>query len=331
MEAPGGLSKSGTRKVENVERAQFVVLTGHTDKQPLPDLIRTLRVQRKSGRLQVEYRDGPGSFFFEDGQLVDAQLGTLRGVEAVYAALSLEGGPYNFTPLVGPPERNIDRQGQQFVRDLIESQSVEGRAEISVARAGSGESPEAAALPQRTLLQLPPAAELVAPLQERLTAVEEAIVSTSRRFSRERLIYTCVIGFLAGLSFITTLGVAFGPLRLGRAPGTQATAAPVVKPSATPASTQERIGPVQSANANQNTEPERDQTQPPEPTAAALIATRKEGGVSVPRGGYVVQVLVEVKNGRVTVAAGPPSPGKLSGGEGLEDMGKAVIQTVVNL
>ena len=307
--------------MENVERAQFVVLTGHTDRQPLPDLIRTLRVQRKSGRLQVEYRDGPGSFFFEDGQLVDAQLGTLRGVEAVYAALSLEGGPYNFNPLVRPPERNIDRQGQQFVRDLIESQSVEGRAEIRVARGDAGQSPEAAALPQRTLLQLPPAAELVAPLQERLTAVEEAIVSTSRRFSRERLIYTCVIGFLAGLSFITTLGVAFGPLRLGRTTPAQATPTPVVKPAAvdvqsaaTPASTQERVGSAQSTNTNQNTnqnlEPERDQAQPPEPTTAALIATRKEGGVTLARGGYLVQVLVEVKNGRVTDArVWNPRPG----------------------
>ncbi|MDQ5839293.1 MAG: DUF4388 domain-containing protein [Acidobacteriota bacterium] len=310
--------------MENVERAQFVVLTGHTDRQPLPDLIRTLRVQRKSGRLQVEYRDGPGSFFFEDGQLVDAQLGTLRGVEAVYAALSLEGGPYNFNPLVRPPERNIDRQGQQFVRDLIESRSVEGRAEIRVARGESGELPEAA-LPQRTLLQLPPAAELVAPLQERLTAVEEAIVSTSRRFSRERLIYTCVIGFLAGLSLITTLGVAFGPLRLGRTTPAQATPTPVIKPAAvevqsaaTPASTQERGSSAQSPNTNQNANqntnqspaPERDQAQPPEPTTAALIATRKEGGVTLARGGYVVQVLVEVKNGRVTDArVWNPRPG----------------------
>lgn len=303
--------------MENLERTQFVVLTGHTDKQPLPDLIRTLRVQRKSGRLQVEYRDGPGSFFFEEGQLVDAQLGALRGVEAVYAALSLEGGSYNFNPLVRPPERNIDRQGQQFVRDLIESQRGDGRAEIKVARGEAGEASEAAALPQRATLQLPPAAELVAPLQERLTAVEEAIFSASRRFSRERLIYTCVIGFLAGLSFITTLGVAFGPLRLGRTTPAPATPAPAVKPAAvdaqpaaTPASTQERGGSAQSANANRNPEPERDQAQPTEPTTAALIATRKEGGVSVTRGGYLVQVLVEVKNGRVTDArVWNPRPG----------------------
>jgi hypothetical protein len=87
-----------------------------------------------------------------------------------------------------------------------------------------------------------------------------------------------------------------------------------VQPAATPASTQERAGSAQSPNTNQNTnqnlEPERDQAQPPEPTTAALIATRREGGVTLARGGYVVQVLVEVKNGRVTDArVWNPRPG----------------------
>ncbi|HEX8423368.1 MAG TPA: DUF4388 domain-containing protein, partial [Pyrinomonadaceae bacterium] len=107
--------------MENIERTQFVVLTGHLDDQPLPDLIRQLRVQRKSGRLQVEYKDAPGSFFFEDGQLVDAQLGSLRGLEALYAALALDGASFNFNPLVRPPERSIDRQQQKFISDLVET------------------------------------------------------------------------------------------------------------------------------------------------------------------------------------------------------------------
>jgi hypothetical protein len=299
--------------VENVERTQFVVLTGHLDEQPLPDLIRTLRVQRKTGRLQVEYPDGPGSFFFEDGQLVDAQLGALRGVEAVYAALSLEGASFNFNPLVRPPGRNIDRQGQQFVRDLIEAPRREGLAEIKVAR---GETGAAAALPQSAPLQLPPAAEFVAPLQERLTAVEEAIISTSQRFSRERLIYAVIIGFLVGLSFITTLSVTSGPLRFRRAPPAQA--APVAGPAAGsgpqaagPAAAQERGGAPPASNANQNPEPAAaEQAQPGVPSTAALIATRRAEGVSAARGGYVVQVLVEVKDGRVTDArVWNPRPG----------------------
>ncbi|HEV2763858.1 MAG TPA: DUF4388 domain-containing protein, partial [Pyrinomonadaceae bacterium] len=211
------------REVENIERTQFVVLTGHLDEQPLPELIRRLRVQRKSGRLQVEYADGPGSFFFEDGQMVDARLGSLRGVEALYSALSLEGASFNFNPLVRPPERNIDRQGQQFIWDLIEAPRRDALAEIKAS--GRELDPASAthdSLAAREPRQLPAAAELVAPLEVRLTAVEEAILTTSRRFSRERLTYAVVIGFLSGLAIVTTLGIVFDPF--GPKPATQAAA-----------------------------------------------------------------------------------------------------------
>jgi hypothetical protein len=303
--------------VENIERTQFVVLTGHLDEQPLADLVRRLRVQRKSGRLQVEYPDGPGAFFFEDGQMVDAQLGELRGVEALYAALSLGGASFNFNPLVRPPERNIDRQGQQFIRDLVESQRREGPAELRVA----GRAPEApgggasALPPQHAPLQLGPApAELLAPLEERLSAVEGAIDTASRRFSRERLVYAVVIGFLVGLSFITTLNILYGPFFAGRderadAPAAAAqrqeaaaareTTAAAPPPSAAPAAQ----GGVVSQNANAG-------PAPPVPSAAAVVGSRRFEGAPAPRREYVIEVLVEVKAGRVADArVWNPRPG----------------------
>lgn len=302
--------------MENVERTQFVVLTGHTDRQSLPDLIRALRVQKKSGRLQVEYRDGPGSFFFEDGQIVDAQLGQLRGVEAVHTALSLEGASFNFNPLVRPPERNIDRQDQQFLLDLIESTRREGLAEIRAANRELVMASDASAQAGNAHLQLPPAAEFVAPLQARLTAVEEAIMSTSFRFSRERLIYAIIIGFLVGLSFITTISIAFGPFRAGQSPVAPTSPPPVANSvlsggtdTAAPAPIQEQKG-IARPNTDQNAETGSEPAQRPEPSTAALIATRKAEGAPAVRGGYVVQVLVEVKNGRVTDArVWNPRPG----------------------
>jgi hypothetical protein len=304
--ARGYLLKLGTMKVENIERTQFVVLTGHLDEQPLPDLIRRLRVLKKSGRLQVEYADAPGAFFFEDGQLVDAQLGSLRGVEALYSALSLGGASFNFNPLVRPPERSIDRQGQQFIRDLVEAPRREGLAEIRAAGAGL-DAPHASSpsLPQGAQLQLPPAAELMAPLEERLTAVEDAIHTTSHRFSRERLIYAVVIGFLAGLSIVTTLGVIYGPFRSKPAAVASATL------PETGAPTSARAGLPQTSNTNQNAEPTTaEQTQTPVPSTAAVISTRKTGDAPTVRGSYVVQILVEVKEGRVTDArVWNPRPG----------------------
>ncbi|PYS82055.1 MAG: hypothetical protein DMF67_14340 [Acidobacteria bacterium] len=319
--------------MENVERTEFVVLTGHLDDQPLPDLIRRLRVLRKSGRLQVEYPEGPGSFFFEDGQLVDAQLGSLRGVEALYAALSLDGASFNFNPLVRPPERSIDRQGQKFVWDLIESPRREGLAEI---KASGGEPGTAAAptLPQNAPRQLPPAAELMAPLEERLKAVEEAIISTSHRFSRERLLYAVIIGFLSGLSLIITLDIIFAPSRPRPAAAAGGAALPRQEPGAAngaagvaaagpshkPAGKNEegdagpaageRAGLTQVSNSNEKAQTQAAQAQAPVPSTAAVIGTRRDTGVPAARREYVVQVLVEVKNGRVTDArVWNPRPG----------------------
>jgi hypothetical protein len=288
--------------LENIERTQFVVLAGHLDEQPLPDLIRRLRVQRKSGRLQVEYPDGPAAFFFDEGQLVDARLGTLRGVDAVYAALSLGGASFNFNPLVRPPERSIDRQGQRFVEDLIEGPRREGLGEI---KAGGRElDAPAQAAPRGPALQLPPAAEIVAPLEQRLTAVEEAIIDTSRRFSRERLLYAVVISFLAGLSLVATLGAIFDPF------GPQG-AAPAQTPLSKGASGSGSAAPTAATtDAAQKAEPAAAEPEPLVPSAAAVIGTRKTEGFAVPRGGYVVQVLVEVENGRVVDArVWNPRPG----------------------
>jgi hypothetical protein len=295
--------------VENIERTQFVVLTGHTDEQPLPDLIRRLRVQRKSGRLQVEYADGPGSFFFEDGQMVDARLGELRGVEALYAALALAGGSFNFNPLVRPPERNIDRQGQQFIRDLVEAPRRDGLSEIRVtggAQGGGGH----ATLPERAPLQLGPGAEeLLAPLEGRLLAVEGAIVSTARRFSRERLAYAVAIGFLVGLSLVTTLHVLYGPFFGPRADSAIDKPAPSVEaPPAREQTVAAEAPPVPAQNPNAN--PEATEPAPPVPSAAAVVGSRRFDGVPAPRREYLVEVLVEVKGGRVTDArVWNPRPG----------------------
>ena len=158
--------------MENIDSTRFVVLTGHLDEQPLPDLIRRLRAQRKSGRLQVEYADAPGSFFFEDGQLVDARLGTLRGLEALYAALSLEGASFNFNPLVRPPERSIDQQGQKFIWDLVEGPRLDGLAEIKVA-GRELDTAAATPLPQHAPLQRPGAVERERGVQ-RLHAAQRA-------------------------------------------------------------------------------------------------------------------------------------------------------------
>jgi hypothetical protein len=195
---------------------------------------------------------------------------------------------------VRPPERNIDRQGQQFIRDLVEAPRREGLAEIRVAPTHGGQ----AALPERAPLQLGPGAEeVLAPLQTRLLAVEGAIEQTSRRFSRERLVYGVVIGFLVGLSLVTTLQVLYGPFFGKRAE--PAADKPEVKEQTAAAP---QPAPTQNANANSNASAAAAEPAPPVPSAAAVVGSRRFDGLPAPRREYVVEVLVEVKDGRVTDA-----------------------------
>jgi Domain of unknown function (DUF4388) len=325
--------------LENIERTQFVVLTGHLDDQPLPDLIRQLRVQRKSGRLQVEYKDAPGAFFFEDGQLVDAQLGSLRGLEAIYAALALEGASFNFNPLVRPPERSIDRQQQKFISDLVETPRRGNLAEIKLAGSALPAPTAIANSTQPASLQLAPLhTELIAPLEERLTAVEAAIHATSRRFSRERLIYAIVISFLVGLTVVTALQALLNLQRPhapatadasranakhggATAPGEQPNAASTIKEgegAASTTTTGERAAgathSTETANVAKNAAPaaaattatpngSSRQTQTAARDARKNVAAAAGAATPAARGGsYVVRVLMEVKNGKVTDA-----------------------------
>lgn len=278
--------------MENVERAQFVVLTGHLDEQSLPDIIRTLRAQRKTGRLQVEYPDAPGSFFFEDGQMVAAQLGALRDVEALYAALELRGAAFNFNPLVRPPERSINKQEQKFIQDLVEVPRRAALAEIRVAREELAAPP---LLPQNAPLQLAPVpAELMAPVVERLTAVEAAIVSASRRFSRERLIYTLIISFLVGLILVTAAQFIYGPFVRTFVPAPGA-ARPGPQPDVTGGPANGETARAANAQPMEATK----QAQPPASGSAATVEAQKVDGDSAGRGVYVVRVRLRVRNGQV--------------------------------
>ena len=98
---------------------RFVVLTGHLDDYPLSDLIGILRHQQKTGRLLIEYPKAPGSFYFEDGELVDVQLDSLVGLQAICVAMAQPPAPFNFNPLIRPSQKSIDSSLRKVVSELF--------------------------------------------------------------------------------------------------------------------------------------------------------------------------------------------------------------------
>lgn len=99
--------------------SRFVVLTGHLNDYPLSDLIGILRHQQKTGRLLIEYPKAPGSFFFQEGELVDVQLDGLAGLQAICVAMAQPPAPFNFNPLIRPSQKSIDSSMRQVVSELF--------------------------------------------------------------------------------------------------------------------------------------------------------------------------------------------------------------------
>jgi DNA-binding response OmpR family regulator len=77
---------------EAVPRTRF---SGSLEDVAVVDLMQTIDVSGKSGVASIESRGRQAKFFFKNGQLVDAQLGRLKGEEAVYRALTWTRGTFD--------------------------------------------------------------------------------------------------------------------------------------------------------------------------------------------------------------------------------------------
>ena len=87
-----------------------MALVGDLKDLALVDIIQINCVGRNTARLTVNYPTGEGVFFFQDGEVVDARLGNLIGIDAVYRALGMEEGSFRIDAGVTSPTRTIFEQ-----------------------------------------------------------------------------------------------------------------------------------------------------------------------------------------------------------------------------
>lgn len=92
-----------------------MALTGHLSDLSLSELIEFFCNQRKSGRLKVLYPQGAGYFYLQAGSVVDAHIGVLHGIEAVYYALTLPNAEFEFSVDVEAKSRTINQPWTQVV------------------------------------------------------------------------------------------------------------------------------------------------------------------------------------------------------------------------
>ena len=92
-----------------------MALTGHLSDLSLSELIEFFCNQRKSGRLKVLYPQGAGYFYLQAGSVVDARIGALHGIDAVYYALTLPNAEFEFSVDAQTEKRTINQPWTQVV------------------------------------------------------------------------------------------------------------------------------------------------------------------------------------------------------------------------
>ena len=198
-----------------MQPSRFVILTGHLNDYPLSDLVGILRHQQKTGRLLIEYPKGPASFYFKDGELVDAQLDNLSGLQAVCVAVAQPASSFNFNPLIQPPKRSIENSLQKVVSELLGCWDENGLEIDAIAPPRSSVQPlmTSHAAPQPALLAAAPTSFNVS----QATRTDQALVFSSvalevpkSAYSRPVLAMAAAGLLLLGLSTVITLTRSFG-------------------------------------------------------------------------------------------------------------------------
>jgi len=115
-----------------------MALTGELSDLSLAELIEFFCNQRKTGRIEVMYPAGPASFYLQSGGVVHAEVGILRGIEAVYFALTQANASFTFNSAVDAPAQTINQPWTSVVLEGLRRMD-EGIAPPSAFPAGVGE------------------------------------------------------------------------------------------------------------------------------------------------------------------------------------------------
>ncbi|MFO0659390.1 MAG: response regulator [Polyangiaceae bacterium] len=84
-------AESIATRAPNTTRTRFA---GSLQDMAVVDLLQTFEVSRKTGYLLLTHDTQPAKIFFRDGKVIDAELGRLRGEEAVYRTLLWNEGSF---------------------------------------------------------------------------------------------------------------------------------------------------------------------------------------------------------------------------------------------
>ena len=153
-----------------------MALTGELSDLSLAELIEFFCNQRKTGRLKVTYSIGPGYFYLQTGSVVHARIGVLRGIEAVFYALTLPNASFNFSPAFEAPEHTINQPWTSVVLEGLRrmDEGIKPGEPFPAGIEAQGEEPQAEeALPALAVPAVPAVPEVKAPSKPVIEKIEK--------------------------------------------------------------------------------------------------------------------------------------------------------------
>lgn len=90
-------------------------VSGSLREMGLPDIVQVLNHGRKTGKLNVRSGGEMGEIHFQDGDVVHAIFGKLRGTHAFYALLKLREGDFGLDPSFTPTVRVIEESPEMLL------------------------------------------------------------------------------------------------------------------------------------------------------------------------------------------------------------------------
>src|SRR5690242_8789855 len=112
-----------------------VALTGDLSETPFTDLVQFYCQRRETVALVVRSSRGEGTFFIQNGDVVDAHLGTHRGLDAIRTAMKLRDGTFRVDKNAVCPARAIH---EPWTKVLLEEAWREDEANRDVEDALAG-------------------------------------------------------------------------------------------------------------------------------------------------------------------------------------------------
>ncbi len=112
-------------------------LLGTLTEISLMDLLQVLRMNRRSGLLELELEGRRGTLFLSEGEVVDAEVGRFRGEKAFYRTLEWEGGKFEFRPQQVAVRQLIKRPGENLILEGLRQLDEVNKLRGALAPAGT--------------------------------------------------------------------------------------------------------------------------------------------------------------------------------------------------